>query len=179
MTGDLLLTIGVPAILIAVLGIIVVNWAITGSRPKETLSAFTPIAKVMPIYPHPFVRKPNPYPSDDSGYREGWYHHDGGPCPVKPDTIVQVPSGTYHSPTGVFTHQASELVWEWEKTRAVRDNIQSFRVVPLAELQPHPSHKDITLILFEDGLTITCGDCGIRGYHNLSQPCTKESTNAN
>lgn len=79
-------------------------------------------------YPHPFVRRPCPHPS-----HKGWFSHDGGTCPVKPDTWVGVPSGTYASldGTGLMQFRAGDAEWEHRKVAHLRDDINNFCVVDL------------------------------------------------
>jgi len=60
-----------------------------------------------------------------------WLKHDGGECPVHPDTLVEVPAGTYHSPGGHVTlrFRAGDAEWNDDRIRHLRDEIRSYRVV--------------------------------------------------
>lgn len=68
-----------------------------------------------------------------------WKRHDGGPCPVDPDDLVELPAGTYHGHNNRGTlgpFRAGDLKWRNEEHFHLRDEIQSYRVVS-------PKHKEI------------------------------------
>lgn len=61
-----------------------------------------------------------------------WLKHDGGKCPVPPDTVVEIPAGTYYSTNGRGTlgpFVAKDLEWEDDKVRHIRDEIQAYRII--------------------------------------------------
>lgn len=77
-------------------------------------------------WPEPFVRQPRPI-----AHTEGWYTHDGGECPVKPDTRCGVSAGTYASldGTGLLQFTAGKAEWEHRKVGHLRNDINAFCVI--------------------------------------------------
>lgn len=75
-------------------------------------------------FPFPFVRRVKPV----EGY-PGWYEHDGGECPVLPDTLCAVPSGTYYSKDGLMRFRARDETWSDRSYSHLRDEIDNFCVV--------------------------------------------------
>lgn len=74
----------------------------------------------------------------------GWRAHDGGGCPVPPDTLVEFPSGTYASFNGRGTlgpHRAGDVEWRNDHIRHLRDEIQHYRIMTDAEAAEAMEHR--------------------------------------
>lgn len=92
----------------------------------QKVCAFPPRQKCSCAWPEEFIRAPKP-----SVGHPGWYRHDGGECPVKPDTLIGLPCGTYASldGTGLMIFQAKQVPWHNDQIRNLRDEIQSFCII--------------------------------------------------
>jgi len=58
----------------------------------------------------------------------GWRKHDGGPCPVPPDTLVELPGNTHSHGMMIGPVKASDVEWEHTKTVLKGDEIRFYRI---------------------------------------------------